>query len=300
MRIKYLLSLATAAVFGMACTGNPTAEKRAPAFEESPYQTRILGNWRMAELLEGGPLEEPNAATPNDNLVEELIAQLNANSVVAGGYTLHLFADSTYHLMEQCGSETGTWRFVANEELEYGPYTLSIGQLVEDYTKKQLVATITDRKKGSSMKAMFASDDAVLEKCQLDPFHPTNNLWRQRPTERESDEAIRDRLANYILHNALILKAAMTRHASAVSFECSQGIISIYRGGIGIVPIYDIHPPWAECFYDDEDAMRAYELFDGQLTNGLYRGGSTRDWIKDDYQILLALFNKIRQLKTEG
>ncbi len=75
-----------------------------------------------------------------------------------------------------------------------------------------------------------------------------------------------------------------------MSFEYSQGPIKIYNGGIGIHP-YDIVPQsWKDSFYNEEEAITTYRLYESYLRKNDYRGGGTGNWVEDDYNILLSIY----------
>ena len=43
--------------------------------------------------------------------------------------------------------------------------------------------------------------------------------------------------------------------------------------------------------------MRAFDLFKSYLNRGLYKGGKTGDWVKDDYFLMLHIYNDLMEGK---
>ena len=126
-----------------------------------------------------------------------------------------------------------------------------------------------------------------------DPFHPDNNKWRKRPSHKEDSAQLSNRIANYIKHLALILKAADTRKQEVVYFDFSQGPAKIYQSAIGVYPYGTVPESWKKTFYDDEDARRAHALFGNYISRSHYRGAASGKWLKDDYDILLSIYSDL-------
>lgn len=98
-----------------------------------------------------------------------------------------------------------------------------------------MIGNLSMEEENINAKLRWVKEVEMLETFKMDPFYPKNNLWRKKPNQKESDEAIRERLLNYVLHFAYTLKASTERDHNVVSFVHSVGIIKVYRGGIGIV-----------------------------------------------------------------
>lgn len=255
------------------------------------YDNLILGNWQLIDASE--IVNENETKNKSENLHEKLQGDLIGSKLISEGYLLNIFSDSSYNLIQTYNPEIGKWRFLNNKTLQFGDNKIIIEGIENEYSQKILMATIIDHNNNKT-KAKFISKGFVLEDYKLDPYHPLNNQWRIPPRKSESYEEIRKRLTNYLLHNALIFKVASDQKRSEVSFEFSQGIIKIYKRGIGIVSEDLIHKSWEKTFFDSKDAMKAYYLFQTYLENGVYRGNkSSMDWMKEDYLILLKLYEQI-------
>ncbi len=126
-----------------------------------------------------------------------------------------------------------------------------------------------------------------------DPFHPSNNIWRYKATKPETIEELNTRLADMIHHNALILKSAIERNQTSVSFEYSPSIIKVYAGGIGICEEAQIPSLWINYFYNEVQALKVYRLFDYYLSTLNYKKLNPKTWYEADYNILNALHHAI-------
>jgi hypothetical protein len=144
-------------------------------------------------------------------------------------------------------------------------------------------------------KLEFVKTDTALRSFIEDPYYPSNNLWRIKPEREEPEKELKTRLKNFIQHYCYILKAAQIRNNDIVSFENSMGIIQIYNGGIGIVPMQHVPQDWVENFYDDTQAYKAYNYFKEYIHKTEYHGAPSDSWVASDYNILLAIYETVEE-----
>ena len=254
-------------------------------------KNNIIGSWRVSEIKK----------FDKDNLLlEENNPLILENQQLNKGLVLYLFPDSTYAELINQKVEIGQWSFLNDREFKYRNHKLTIERFEELDSSKNLIASTIRKDQSIESELTLVEDVSRIKDYKKDPFYPSNNLWRQKPSQKENNEEIITRLSNYLLHNAYILKAAHERNENSVSFTHSKGIIKVYQGGIGIVKEDRIHKVWFDYFYDEKDAMKAYHLFNSYLNNeGVYTKKSSGDWVKDDYEILLTLHSQISKTKKK-
>lgn len=272
------LLLALLGLFLFACS---TEDNLEPA--------EILGSWRATEVVQ---------INLDDNATNRAIADALEDNFIAEGMVIHLFEDGTFGQVQAGNYQSGTWKFSA----ETGIITLGeTGSRLrpksreDDALQRNYLTAAFLLPDDTEVDLRWLNEGAPLPDASRDPFHPSLNQWRNTPIARESDAAIRARLVNYLRHYAAILYAADERDQRAVSFRGSQGIVRVYRGGIGRVPKDKISDAWIATYYDKTDAIRAYQLFSSYLSQGLYKGGGTGSWIKDDYRILRKIIQVMEQ-----
>jgi len=254
-------------------------------------KNNIIGSWRVSEIKK---FDKDNLLLKENNPLVLENQQLNK------GLVLYLFPDSTYAELIDQKVEIGQWSFLNDREFKYRNHKLTIERFEELESSKNLIASTIRKDQSIESELTLVEDVSRIKDYKKDPFYPSNNLWRQKPSQKENNEEIITRLSNYLLHNAYILKAAHERNENSVSFTHSKGIIKVYQGGIGIVKEDRIHKVWFDYFYDEKDAMKAYHLFNSYLNNeGVYTKKSSGDWVKDDYEILLTLHSQISKTKKK-
>jgi len=247
---------------------------------------KIIGGWRLAEVI----------SFDSDNPSIDKMMKNNFGSVlVADGFVQYFFPDKNYTEITGYFAEHGKWAFQGNDKIKFGNRLLQIKSFEEIKGNEFMIAAVEMREEDLKLELKFVREASMLNNFQSDPFHPKNNLWRKKPNTKESDEEIKVRLINYVEHFTGILKAASERDNNVVSFAHSLGIIQVYRGGIGVVKKKKINKDWINCFYDEEDAFKAQSLFKKYLGGNKYKGGTTGNWVKDDYQILRSILRKMKQ-----
>jgi len=275
---NYLYLFFVINIFGCSSSSEPT-------FSE----TDLVKAWRLSEVI--------SMDGENDE-VNEMLKLVFEEQLLTEGYVLYFFPDKRFTELTGYSIEAGNWEF-DGKEIKFGDKKIQVERFEEKRKKTFLIGDLLMEEESFKAKLKWVKEVEMVEKFKMDPFYPKNNLWRKKPTQKENDEQIRERLLNYVLHFAYILKASTEREHNVVSFAHSMGIIRVYRGGIGIVKTAQVKEEWKNCFFDEEDAIKAYDLFKSYLNRGLYKGGTTGDWVKDDYKILMSVYRKIKNKERE-
>lgn len=223
---------------------------------EKINKNNIIGSWTVSDIKK---YDKDYLEITDENPSVLGSEQLNKGSV------LYLFPDSTYTELVDQNVKIGNWSFINDNEIKYSNQKLTIDRFEAIETSRSLFASIPREDKTVESEITLVEEVLKIKDFKKDPFYPGNNKWRERPSKSENNEAIINRLSNYLLHNAYILKAAHERNESSVSFAHSKGIIKVYQGGIGIVKPNKIDKDWIDSFYNEREAMKAYHLFRSYL-----------------------------------
>jgi hypothetical protein len=267
---KYLLfSFTLLALAGCQYTGKKNAE------------ISLAGTWQLYDIE---PVKEVSGGVSFTELA-------SLKQVVQQGYLFSFFEDGRYTELKgadvykagkyQYRKEDGWLQF---EGEKGAPLKANTGS---GKNGKEVLSLQNDQQ---HLTLRFIREGGRGSDFRESPFHPSNNLWRVKPAQSETESQQLARLANYIKHVALILKVAKESKQAVVSFEYSQGPIKIYNGGIGIHPYEIVPQSWKNSFYKEEEAKAAYSLYEAYLRKSSYRGGGTGDWVEDDYNILQSIY----------
>ena len=226
-------------------------------------------------------------------MTNDLLSEAMGTAFLEEGIMLCLFPDGRASEFYNNGYMGTSWRLLPDRQaIVIGPkVAMDTIKIVDKLIKKGRNYLVVEYK--DLGKFEFQETDKMLKDFENDPFHPINNQWRIKATKEETELELKKRIQNFVKHYALILKAAMERESQVVSFQYSKGIIKIYNGGIGAVKKTRIPEEWKRSFYNEEQAITAYNLYRNYLKTIGYKGASSANWVKGDYHILLALFKGI-------
>jgi hypothetical protein len=210
-----------------------------------------------------------------------------------------LFSDGSFTRLKGVSEYiNGKWNFINNKKAIVCSTALLKDTFLLNTDAEQNNELIQVLLGDNETKLFYTQYAEELNDFKEDPFYAANNTWRIKPTLPEATAQIQDRLGNYFKHLAYLLKSASERKQTSISFEFSQGIVKIYDGGIGINPINIVPDSWAKTFYKNEDAFAAYKMFEKYLmTSSGYKGASTGNWYKDDYNILTSIYGDLKEGK---
>lgn len=208
-----------------------------------------------------------------------------------------LFEDKKYTIINNVnGYSQGNWIYTERlKNIVLSPDFLDDEKKVAtiDLIKQPYFITIQDD--NSNQKSTYSQSPYKDSTVESHPFYSSNNQWRLKPKQAETDEQIKDRLAMYLKHLALVLKSSIINKSDVVSFKYSMGPVAIYSGGIGVIPFDNVKPSWVNIFFDETDARKAYFFYKTAIEESSISGGSTGEWVADDYRILLAIYGTLKK-----
>ncbi|MES2329207.1 MAG: hypothetical protein V4539_06350 [Bacteroidota bacterium] len=278
-RILFLLFI----IFSMGCTEfkKKLAQKITSA--------SLTGSWFLYNISHSN---KPRNA--EDGWLQRTVT----DSLVKQGLLLTFFKDGNFTEINGADNyQSGKWQIHGKDQLVFTRRTGDTGTAFIKLGTYNGRRVLTVQKSSSSTALNFVLYALPLKDDKEDPFYPANNLWRVKPLQQESPQQLQERLTNYFGHLTYLLQSAIERKQKIVPFQLSQGIVQVYRGGIGIHRRIQVPETWTSHFYNNDDAMRAYKMFGEYLKKGSYKGDSNGDWIEDDYKILSSIYNDAKQGK---
>lgn len=247
----------------------------------------IYGIWTLSETEK----LKDKKSNSGDKLLDESLKIVDAKKNI----TLSIFPDNTYTKLCCNGDsyEFGTWKW-----LKIGERICFMNkgkQEVSELKIKLLDDSVHQVEfKNAKVISRFERQEKLLDNYKEEPFYCSNNEWRIKAIKVEKRQELINRLGNYFKHMAYILKAADKRDLSVVSFKYSMGIIKIYNSGIGIEEDMYIPENWKNIFYDTKQYMETRSIFNNYLSSQDLSFPSSNDWVKDDYRIMLSIYNDLK------
>jgi hypothetical protein len=189
--------------------------------------------------------------------------------------------------------ETGTWKFDADAKTITFSYK---GGSADKYKIRALAADelrLTNTGINSETILVFVADGKTHKDLATDPFHIANNKWRIAPKASETDEAIRQRVKEYLHFFILYYKDVIARRAAIVSFYGFPGCLKWYAGGIYIEKDEAILKDWESCFYNKAQAQKGLDMVSKLLDKKYTWPTGNENWIKKNLVVLEQLYSNL-------
>lgn len=195
--------------------------------------------------------------------------------------------------------EYGTWKFDPEKKtisLRYGS-----GESPDTYKMIRLATdelTLINVGIQSTTHLVFSSLGAHFKNEKDDPFHISNCRWRIPPVARETDAAILQRLKANLHFFLLFYRRAILMKTETISFYGLPSPLKWYAGGIYLKKKGELEDKWMECFYNKEQAMKAYDIMD-KVMEMRYKWPKdpSMDWVQKNEAVLQQIYNNLDLVK---
>jgi hypothetical protein len=195
----------------------------------------------------------------------------------------------------------------ARDEMVYGTW-------VYNDTEKLIAVTLANGKKESYKIKAIAYDELILVNAQDgkpityvadgfvygnngdDPFYKTNQQWRVQPKKNETDAEIKNRVGAMLNFYTKYLADNTKKNASSISFFGLPDCFKWYDGGIGLKKEADVSSKWKKCFYNNQNASKAYSYLDNLITKKYNWKKEETNWIKQSEDVLYQMKAKLDSL----
>ena len=165
---------------------------------------------------------------------------------------LALYNDFSATENARCKMRIGKWKI--NKEKRELTLNFSDGTNEKYFIKEILLQKMvfTEKINDDDVDVTFISDGLAQKKPDDDPFHPSNNLWRIKPKQPETEEQIIDRLKQCVHFYSLFFQDNHRRGSKEISFTGLPNCFEWYNGGIGVPKELDLDKKWIDCFYSEK------------------------------------------------
>ena len=189
--------------------------------------------------------------------------------------------------------DNGTWKFDEAKKILTLKYTNGSSDI---YKLRALAADkmkLTNVGIKSETVLTFVSDAKRYKNAADDPFYIANNKWRIKPGASESDVAIKQRLKDNLRFFILFYRDVIARKSAAASFYGLPSCLEWYAGRISIQNKKEISQKWKDCFYNDAQAMKAYDMMDNVITKKITWPKGTTNWLKKNLFALEQIYQNL-------
>ncbi len=284
-----------------ACNNQPDKTPASKAATTQKSKPSIADSYTTDTLYQALPKLLEDLSTSEN--MEDVLAQnwINADDKEALEYgqdgslqiavrSFSMSTDKTMLKNVRNFMETGTWKY--NNDKKTITFTYAEGG--EDVYKIRALAAdelrLTNIGINSETILVFVSDGKRHRDKLTDPFYTTNCQWRIAPGNAETDEAIKQRVKNYLRFFILYYKDAVARRAAIVSFYGFPSCLKWFSGGIYLQDDKDILKNWEACFYNKAQAKKGLDIISKLLDKKYTWPTGNENWIKQNLFVLEQMY----------
>jgi hypothetical protein len=295
--IKRILTATALAIFMIACndagdkTVNTPVEDQPAEFSKGTGELVDLGSSRNIRdiLCQEWTLEDDAASLEGMDETSTLDMPFRCFAFATNG-TFVKNARNTF--------DHGDWSYDDAQK------TIRLNNLIDKETDVYKIARITSEELilvntgvGSTTNLKFIGPGTRLSNEAAEPFFIENNRWRIKPRVKETDSAIHNRLKQNLYFFVCFYRAVLAKNEQVVSFWGLPSCFKWYGGGIYLKKKSELKENWIDCFYDKEQAMKAYAIADRLLSQKYNWPKGERNWIKLNLAVLEQMYEKIDSVR---
>jgi hypothetical protein len=289
-----IFSLSIILLFFTSCNENSQKKSIEPAPDEETVSVVVEKNTSPgSSLVDLSKEKNIQALLCQGWVMDDDIAVIESNGNAQGTYPvrcLYLFDDLTYTRNVRNFMEYGKWAYDDKNKL----LTVKEAEGSKDAYKIAAIGPddmiVLNNENKSSTKLTFIGSGKRYAVKKEDPFYIDNNRWRIKPGAPENDEQIRKRLKDCLHFYILFYRDNIARHEKKISFYGLPTCIRWYGGGIYMVKETDLADNWFECFYNKEQAMKAYRLMGKIITMKYTWSKGNESWVKKNLGVLEQMY----------
>jgi len=207
-------------------------------------------------------------------------------------------ANGTFFKNPRNSFDYGTWQYddatktiTINNSIEKGKDVYKIAKIAYDEM------TLVNTGIGSITNLKFIAPGKRYKNASDEPYSLQNNRWRIKPTSKESDSAIHQRLKENLYFFILFYKSALAKEDKAVSFWGLPSCFKWYGGAIFIKKKDELKDNWINCFYNKDQAMQAYALADKLLSQKYNWPKGEQNWLKLNLAVVELMYKKLDEVR---
>lgn len=191
--------------------------------------------------------------------------------------------------------QAGTWQLLDKQK----PYVISIkykngsreSYKLASLKPKAMSLAIND---DAGSKLVEYEGEGFSHKIpEEDPFYKSNNAWRIKPSAAETDAQLKKRVAAMLHFWVLYYDHCINADLKVVNFTGLTTPYRWYAGGIYLKKEKELLQNWFDCFYDRDQAMKAYKMA-SELLDVKY------EWPKNESSWLKKNVYVLRQMEKEA
>ncbi|MFT3681013.1 MAG: hypothetical protein QM791_12115 [Ferruginibacter sp.] len=293
--MKYFLSiLLIVVVCCSSCndSNETTGKKDSPQADSASAVTETYR--QQLQTLSG--IKNISQMLAQDWILEDDKESLTYSDNPEGMYvvrSINLSSDGSFTKDVRNYMQYGNWEFDEASKkiiLEYHDGTKDVYKIIK-LAADELVMINSGIESITQLK--YVSDAKRYREPADDPFHISNNQWRIKPSKKEAEEQVRQRMKDYLHFHILFYRDFLARDEKKISFYGFPTCLKWYAGGIYIVKEADLAENWFKCFYNKENAMKGYKMMDDIIGKKYQWPKGNISWVQKNLAVLEQMYAKL-------
>lgn len=195
----------------------------------------------------------------------------------------------------------GTWTAVSSPEGAELQLTFSGGVkrilLLKNVTAKTLLMQEVQSGK-EPKKWIMEATGKVLQNYKDNPFYPDHIQWMFRPKKKESDAELFSRVRAMVWFYGLYYRYNIKMNADVITYKGLPEVFVWYNRGIGLPEKGLIETSFVNCFYNKDQANKAYDFLRKLLVDYEYKWPKKQNvWLYATHDVLGQMVHKIDSLQ---
>ncbi len=187
--------------------------------------------------------------------------------------------------------KTGKWKL--DEKIK------RISIVLEDGSKKDVQVNAIGVKSlllkmAGGKPEKYVADGKKNSVLSDDPFYPSNNRWRIKPTHVEDAAAIKKRIIDCVNFYSKFFKDNADHGARSISFYGLPSCFKWYAGGISITNKAKLNQKWIDCFYNKEQAVQGQQLLENIISKKFKWDKTQPKWVRQSADVLLQMADSLK------
>lgn len=138
----------------------------------------------------------------------------------------------------------------------------------------------------------FEKDTFIYNDKSQDIYSLENNIWRIKPTQKESQKQIKERLKASIHFTIIYLNNTNLRNEETINLSGLYSPIKLGGNGISLYSDDELPQEWVDVFYDKSQAIQAYHILVMTFLQKI-NINNQENWIDLDIDLLRQIYSKL-------
>ena len=153
--------------------------------------------------------------------------------------------------------------------------------------------TMKRSEKGQSTILYLKGAEVFWPDATKNPFNKVNSAWRVKPKQAENDDELKTRLKGCVLFYQYFFKGYTDSKSTEIDYTGLPSCFKWYEGGIFVQNEKKLDKKWINCFYSEQQALKARQTIEDVLSQKYDWDTTERNWIKQLVPVLKQVHDKL-------